>query len=196
MITLKTIVVAVLSISLWLFFISIAYAEDEVLYVQDGVLHEVSGVTVEGYGTYDVEFVDGTCPAVYSPCLGTDNFEFNTAASALAASDALMLLFDELDDDGFQPGKTPALVNGCEETSCAIMTPAYTKPAGSPTWVVEEVLVGVYINHGSVRGGDDFVYSDEQSIAYDITDEEWATWARWTPSPVVEEDCCDAGCHP
>jgi hypothetical protein len=197
MITLKTIVVAVLSISLWLFFISIAYAEDEGLDIQNGVLHGATGITVYGQeGTYDVEFLGGTCPSVYSPCIGTDNFQFNSVSGVEAASDALMTLFDDMDDDGFQPGKTPSLVNGCEETSCAIMTPAYTKPIGPPTYVIEEVLVGVYINHGSVRGGDDYVYTDEQSSTYDITDEEWATWARWTLSPVVVEDCCNAGCHP
>jgi hypothetical protein len=177
-------------ITLLLLVCSTAYAGNEGLNIVDGSLVSVTNITVEGYGQYDVEFVDGDCPTLYAPCYGQDNFTFNTIPGVKAASESLMLLFDELDDDGFQPGKTPALVNGCEETSCAIMTPAYTL-----TGEVETV-VGVYINRGSVRGGDDFVYVDTQVTAYDVTDEEWATYARWSLIPVVEEDCCVASCHP
>jgi hypothetical protein len=165
---------------------STAFAEDEVLDVHEGVLYGASGITVEGYeGTYEVEFIDGSCPAIYYPCdrLG---FTFPTQAGAEAASEALLVLFD----DTHMYNDYPELVNGCGEVNCAIITPAYALHDA-----YGKLAVAAFINYGQRDGGDDDVYAGKQVAAYDLTDEPWAVYARWspetgntTPAPAPEEE--------
>jgi hypothetical protein len=84
-----------------------------------GQLTGASGVDVNGT-LYNVLFVDGPCPSVLSDgCNETSDFDFQTQASATAASQALidLVLLGSFDSQ-------PEFVIGCEDTSsCALLTP-------------------------------------------------------------------------
>lgn len=55
----------------------------------NGSITAASGVLVLGT-RYDVTFLSGSCVAVFSGCTSSSNFFFQTQASALAASEALL----------------------------------------------------------------------------------------------------------
>ncbi len=55
----------------------------------NGELTGAQGVLVNG-GSYDVEFKEGSCYALYDLCTNSTQFVFNTAAAAQAASEALL----------------------------------------------------------------------------------------------------------
>jgi hypothetical protein len=57
-------------------------ASAAMLDVQGGTLFGATGVLVEGYGRYDVQFMEGSCDDLFSPCLGSDNFTFTTLDEA------------------------------------------------------------------------------------------------------------------
>ena len=94
------------------------------LNVVEGALVGASNVDVGGQ-LYDVEFVDGTCVALFDGCDSFSDFTFQTPAAAAAASQAL--LNQVLLDDGGGAGKfdsDPELTNGCSNIfSCNVITP-------------------------------------------------------------------------
>lgn len=92
------------------------------LNVVGGQLMGASGVDVGG-SFYDVEFLDGTCIALFDGCAEAADFAFPTSGQALAAALAVL---DQvmLDSDDGQFDNEPALTNGCVELSgCAILIP-------------------------------------------------------------------------
>ncbi len=92
------------------------------LNVVGGQLFGASGVIVEG-SSYDVEFLDGTCIALYNGCDDVSDFTFQTGLSALLASQALL---DQVFLDGPLGSfdTVPDLTNGCEEPLlCRANTP-------------------------------------------------------------------------
>ena len=64
-------------------------AQAVTLNVVGGQLMGASGVLVDG-SLYDVQFLDGTCADFYSGCDEASDFTFQTEASALLASQALL----------------------------------------------------------------------------------------------------------
>jgi hypothetical protein len=64
-------------------------AQAATLNVVDGQLMGASGVNVDG-NLYDVQFLDGTCIGLYNGCDEISDFTFQTEASALLASQALL----------------------------------------------------------------------------------------------------------
>lgn len=91
--------------------------------VSGGILTGATGVDVGGI-LYNVSFVDGTCAALFSGCDSDDDFAFNTALTADAASHALLaLVFTDSPDGLFD--STPQLTRGCEGAIrvCFALTP-------------------------------------------------------------------------
>ena len=104
------------------------------LNVAGGLLIGASGVNVGG-SLYDVEFLDGTCIALFSGCDDLSDFTFPDLASSSLASQALrtQVLLDgalgQFDSDAMLTAGCPPLSgNGIE---CWIFTP--WDPATSPT---------------------------------------------------------------
>jgi len=64
-------------------------AQAVTLNVVNGQLMGASGVLVDG-SLYDVQFLDGTCIDLYNGCDEVSDFTFQTHASALLASQALL----------------------------------------------------------------------------------------------------------
>lgn len=88
-----------------------------------GQLLGVSGVDVGGT-LFDVEFVDGSCSAVFSGCDESGDFVFNTSAEGQAASLALLAVIE-----GSVFDERPELTLGCESTSrCDMLTPYRLEP--------------------------------------------------------------------
>lgn len=92
------------------------------LNVSGGQLLGASGVIVDG-SSYDVEFLDGTCVALYSGCDSVSDFTFQTSAAAILASQALV---DQVFLDGGAGlfNSEPDLTTGCTfPLVCVAVTP-------------------------------------------------------------------------
>lgn len=76
-----------------------------------GILTGAQNVDVNGT-LYDVQFVDGTCAALFGGCTSASNFAFNSFADAQAAAQALgaQVLINQ---GSYQFDSNPSLVNGC-----------------------------------------------------------------------------------
>ncbi len=97
-------------------------AQAATLNVIGGQLHGAFDVNVGG-SLYDVEFVDGTCIALYGGCDEASDFTFQTFASAQLAARALL---DQVFLDGASGpfDSDPSLTRGCEgATACDPLTP-------------------------------------------------------------------------
>ena len=95
-----------------------------ILNVVGGELFGASDVEVGGL-LYDVEFIDGTCIALFGDCDELSDFPFSTALEAGAASLALL---DQVFIDGLLGDfeSNLKLINGCEESAtpkCEAITP-------------------------------------------------------------------------
>jgi hypothetical protein len=85
-----------------------------------GILTGATDVNVGGT-LYDVEFVDGTCVALFDGCDSANDFDFSTEADALAASQALLdQVFVNTAQGSFD--SDPSLTFGCSST-CFASTP-------------------------------------------------------------------------
>ncbi len=104
------------------------------LNVSGGQLLGASGVIVDGR-SYNVQFLDGTCIALYHGCDDVSDFTFQTAVAAREASQALL---DQVFLDGsFAFDSQPELTRGCELNFfklCFILTP-HGEGLGSSSWV-------------------------------------------------------------
>ena len=88
----------------------------------NGQLLGASGVSFNG-ALYNVEFVDGSCFALFDRCDAASDFAFQ---SSQTAQDALGILLDQvfLDSAVGSFDSNPALTNGCEDAaSCRLVTP-------------------------------------------------------------------------
>jgi hypothetical protein len=104
-----------------LFILSASTASAATPNVVGGQLMGASGVIVDG-SSYNVEFLDGTCIALFSGCNEASDFTFQTEIAAVAASQALL---DQvfLDIGGFFFDSAPSLTLGCNDPNgCAALT--------------------------------------------------------------------------
>ncbi len=104
-------------------------AQAATLNVIGGILHGASNVLVDG-NLYDVEFLDGTCIERYNGCDDVSDFTFQTEASAVLASQALL---DQVFLDGAAGSfdTDPALTNGCTHFDiCVALIPVNTASCG------------------------------------------------------------------
>ena len=148
------------------------------LLVSGGLLTGATGVNVAGT-LYDVEFVDGTCVALFDGCDdAAADFTFTTGG---AFSASLALLDQVLLDTGLGAFDTnPALTFGCSGASvpCEINTPI------SLPGINNVVLTLFALN--SALSSDDFCCSTAvHDRTDDLTNLTYVVYARWTPSTQV-----------
>ena len=131
-----------------------------------------TGVNVGGT-LYDVEFVDGTCVALFTGCDQPSDFTFTTAADADVASQAL--LDQVLLDTGVGAfDSNPALTFGCSNSIiCFVDTPYH---------VLFLVDFRSAVNYPS---GPDGLGGLNWPATGDTTDLTLDVIARWTPSADV-----------
>lgn len=174
----------VLTLCLSVFIVGPVPAQAVTLQVNgSGILTGATGVNAGGT-LYDVEFVDGTCVALFNGCNAVSDFTFQTSASALAASQAL--LTDVLLDGALGTfDSSPNLTRGCENTiiSCLILSPHTVRPSpANPS--ITEVLASISANSSTA---DSTAGNVSVSPVIDLTSTTSGTWAVWSPTTAVPE---------
>ena len=145
-----------------------------------GILTGAEDVNVNGT-LYDVEFVDGTCAAIFDGCddAATD-FDFTTEADALAASAAL--LNQVLSQGAFDTN--PGLTFGCSGSGtsdpCFVFTPFAIAP-----FPVLLVSVAEAINTLAVGGGTTTFPALGKDQDFTAFNPDVHVFARWTPTGTV-----------
>ncbi len=161
-----------------LLFLITSGANAATLNVVGGQLLGASGVDVGGT-LYNVEFLDGTCIALFSGCDSVIDFMFTTSSEALAASQALL---DQVFTDGVSGSfdDDTTLTNGCTHTLvCDAATPYELSG-------VEKVFVAIAENwSGSLMpGSDSAVLAFSFAVTrYDTLPDDTSVYAVWTPVP-------------
>ena len=147
-----------------------------------GILTGATGVNVGGT-FYDVEFVDGTCIALFEECDSVNDLDFTTEADAVAASQALL---DQVFLDASQGefDADPGLTSGCINTTfgvCEVWTPfGFGELAPGESGV----LIGSAENDASL--GLDTVFVRVGIPDTDSSTSDEVVFARWTPSAVPD----------
>lgn len=147
-----------------------------------GILTGATGVDVGGT-LYDVEFLDGSCVALFDGCDADSDFTFQTQAAATTASQALLddvfinSVHGNFDDN-------PHFTNGCSNSAgCVVHTP-YTLGISS----VGPQLVSTYFAFNVGLGfGSDVTGSMQAQPTSDSGDSAQGTWVRWTVAAPVPE---------
>ncbi len=154
-------------------------AQAATLDVVGGQLMGAFGVDVEGT-LYDVEFLEGSCIALYSGCDHVSDFTFQTQAAAILAAQALL---DQVIVDGGvgQFDSQPGLTFGCISAAafCDVLTPyAFPLPGPPPQTVAnassrnEPSFRTIY---GLTKGTSSDTYFDFNSV--------YAKWSTPVPEP-------------
>ena len=141
-----------------------------------GLLSGATGVNVGGT-LYDVEFVEGTCAALFAGCDSISDFTFSTETDALAASQALLdqVLLDTAQGN-FDSDNT--LTFGCPNpTFCFAITP----------FGFDGPLVRIGIANNEPFSGFDNAFSTTIPPDADSSEASGDVYARWalaeTPIP-------------
>ena len=149
--------------------------------VVGGSLRGASGVDVAG-AFYDVEFVEGTCVALFGGCDEASDFPFTDADSQLAAQALLDQVF--LDGPLGAFDTSPELTQGCSDSAlCGAVVPYYST-------TLSLVQIDVFaLNSTSTGPPDDAVFHsvvflDPSSL--DTTSDPQLVYARWSASAVPE----------
>lgn len=142
-----------------------------------GILTGATGVKVQGT-LYDVEFVDGTCAAVFTGCDAASDLIFTTFGAVSTAGEALL---DQVFLDGSAGNfdSHPELTSGCAVFSCYALMPYVTSGVFSasgrengPTVNGDVIAIGIF-----------HIGPDSDTTKGDLSAS--LVWARWTPSTAV-----------
>ena len=143
------------------------------LNVSGGQLLGASGVTVDGI-SYNVEFLEGTCIALYGGCDEASDFTFTTESAAMLASQALL---DQVFlDGGLGNFDTDVdLTFGCTGSTphCDAITP----------FAVGGSLVTFGIARNEEVAADLVVASDTLTRTSNVLFTDNVVYAVWTPVP-------------
>lgn len=143
-----------------------------------GRLIGATGIDVGG-SLYDASFQEGTCISIFHGCDEAHDFQFQTQAAALLASQALL---DQvlIDGDLGLFDSDPLAMFGCEflfDNSCGIATP----------YALGEGLFGPTIDVGYTVNRVDFDHVIHLYFGFSITDDTaqipTEVFAVWTPVP-------------
>ena len=149
------------------------------LNVVGGQLLGASDVIVDG-SLYDVEFLGGTCIALFNGCDDLSDFMFQSQAAAISASQALL---DQVFLDGASGNfdSLPQLSFGCSDPSvCHVLTP-YGFTATNPG-IIE---TSDSRNFASPSSDNDAIFTKDVVVTFDLTTSTNFTYAVWS-SPVPE----------
>ena len=161
-------------------------AQATTLNVVGGILHGASDVLVDG-NFYDVQFLDGTCIALFNGCDDVSDFTPGISASgnSVFADLASQALLDQVFLDGISGNfaSNPGIINGCQggvTSDCYISTPEFV--------ISNEVLSCVVGWAGLPQA---CVSSRSEGIGYSLPNTDTAAtsdaWAVWSPSTPIPE---------
>ena len=155
--------------------LTVGPARAAVLDVVDGELRGAAGVVVGDFGTFDVQFVDGSCFSLFAPCNATLSTPFiGNGDVAFAAGNALL---DQVFTGDFD--SQPGLTRGCDinTSNCIILIPT-SVGSGSVFFVKLE-------NGTGAEAFQDFCcVGSSASTGFDTTDEGAFVYAVFTTASV------------
>jgi hypothetical protein len=154
-------------------------AQAVTLNVIGGQLHGASNVLVGG-SLYDVQFLDGTCIGLYSGCDDVSDFTFQTEASAVLASQALL--------DQVFPGLYPDETYGIGPVDYGIALTPYAllillDPIGDP-YPPEPIFAGAVHFHPASSFPDQVAapLADDPQLGPSFGSGDYV-YAVWSPVP-------------
>lgn len=162
----RTIIAGVAAVAI-LFAASPALAASQVVN-GSGKLTGATGVTV-GAGTYDVEFVEGSCSAVFGGCDSLSDFTFQNQTDARAAAQALL---DQVLTGAFDNDYTMTFgcaINGAEV--CDVLVPFGFDQAN---------VLAQAAKNANGAGDDTNTLIDANADFFDTTFNDQFVWARFT----------------
>jgi hypothetical protein len=169
-----------------LFFVA-SGAQAATLNIVDGQLMGASNVDVDG-SLYDVQFLDGTCIALYDGCDEASDFTFQTLASVTSAAQALL---DQVITGG--RGRNlgiPATINGCSHpTACSVLSLSFGPESIEPIpgLVISISAAQAFVANAQNRnlgdGAEDKVVIDGPFFSGDTSTLSSIALARWAPVP-------------
>ena len=147
------------------------------LNVVGGQLMGASNVLVDG-NLYDVQFLDGTCIALYNGCDEVSDFTFQDSVPATLASQALLdQVFLDVPEGNFD--SNPHLTNGCSDPDFCV---SYT-PLGSLFLPVGLALPAAYNSHPGGEGPDFVDGGSFVPVDHDTSNDAHRVYAVWSPVP-------------
>jgi hypothetical protein len=166
-------------------------AQAVTLNVIGGQLMGASNVLVDG-SLYDVQFLDGTCINLYSGCDEVSDFTFQTEASAILASQALLdQVFLDVTAGDFD--SSPELTSGIEHPDLGLITTPYdvfffSGPPFGSGYGYKERTAEVY-NVTGTTSDDSVVYPVNYSVHDQTQSSGGATrvHAVWSPAAPIPE---------
>jgi hypothetical protein len=150
------------------------------LNVVGGQLLGASDVIVDG-SLYDVEFLGGTCIALFNGCDDVSDFMFQSQAAAISASQALL---DQVFLDGASGNfdSLPQLSLGCSDSSvCHVLTPHGFTVSNPGIIDTSDVR-----NLASLTPDNDTILMKDNVATLDLatsTNFTYAVWSRPVPEP-------------
>lgn len=142
------------------------------LNVVGGQLLGATDVIVDG-NAYNVDFLDGTCIALYGGCDDVSDFTFQSSGAAGLAAQALL---DQVFLDGVEGffDMNPALTNGCTG-GCNVLVPFATAGAD---------VTAYFAKNEPVPGAADALYGPFNiSTGTNLTNNGGRVYAVWSPVP-------------
>ena len=151
------------------------HADPILITADDGILLGATGVDVAGT-LYDVEFIEGTCIAIFSGCDELSDFDFITAAGANDAAQALLnwVLLDGLE---VQFDSSPWLTYG-------LVGVGYGGDIMTPWGFGGESYVNVSTAFNYMDETEDTVVMSMIYVNRDTTSDTSLVWAVWQETPV------------
>lgn len=148
-------------------------AQAVTLNVVGGQLLGASGVDVGGT-LYDVEFLDGSCVALFGGCDDISDFAFQTQADAALAAQSLL---DDVFIDGAQGsfGSSPALTRGISSSAFA----SIVIPHGFFNANTIEFFTAFITPTFNITGG-----AGTFNVNTDLSDLDGFTYSRFSPTPL------------
>ena len=150
------------------------------LNVVGGQLLGASDVIVDG-SLYDVEFLSGTCIALFNGCDDVSDFTFQSQAAAISASQVLL---DQvfLDGPSGDFDSLPQLSLGCSDSSvCHVLTPHGFTVSNPGTIDTSDVR-----NFAPLSSDNDASFTKDVVVTLDLTTSTnftYAVWSRPVPEP-------------
>lgn len=147
------------------------------LVIQNGILTGANGVTV-GSNLYNVQFLDGTCSALFNGCDQATDFTFQTQANAALASQALLdQVFLNSVLGNFDTA--PNLTQGCSNN--------FVCNVDTPFQIISTTTHSTYNAVNSSSLTDQTVCCSTFTTALNSGTFPTVTYARWTPAASVPE---------
>ena len=141
------------------------------LNIAGGQLTGADGVDVNGT-LYNVDFIDGTCVAIFGGCDATSDFTFTTSSDAVAAASALL---EQVFLGGYD--EFPEATAGCTD---AIVCRVHT-----PYDLISDIVLTLRAdNFSPASGNPDLTAGDGFLSASDLSGNTNSVYARWSPAAV------------